>query len=45
MGTGCRNQSSHTYNQATADKITESVINSYFSLFKKFQHRMESLIN
>lgn len=40
-----RNQSSHTYNQATANKISESVINSYYSLFKKFQDRMESLIN
>ena len=38
-----RNKTSHTYNEETADEITEEIIHSYFNLFKKFQAKMESL--
>jgi len=39
-----RNQSSLTYNQATADAITEKITGSYFILFQQFQTRMKGLI-
>ncbi len=39
-----RNQSSHTYNQATADDITQLIIDHYFSLFMQFRDKMESLL-
>lgn len=38
-----RNQSSHTYNQATANKITERIIHSYCILFRKFLEKMKNL--
>ena len=38
-----RNKSSHTYNQAIADEITEKVIDHYFGLFKQLQTKMHSL--
>lgn len=38
-----RNRSSHTYNQATADTITEKIIDSYFNLFREFQKKMQDL--
>ncbi|WP_456380797.1 nucleotidyltransferase substrate binding protein [Thiolapillus sp.] len=40
-----RNKSSHTYNQATADEITDKIIGQYFDLFKLLQAKMHSLTN
>jgi nucleotidyltransferase substrate binding protein (TIGR01987 family) len=39
-----RNQSSHTYNEDTAQEIKEKVITHYFDLFLDFQAKMQSLI-
>lgn len=39
-----RNQSSHTYNQVTADEISEKIITHYFTLFDAFRLKMESMI-
>lgn len=38
-----RNQTSHTYNQATADDIASKILNSYFPLFEQFRESMEKL--
>ena len=38
-----RNQSSHTYNQATADSITEKITGAYIDLFRDLQKRMQDL--
>lgn len=38
-----RNQTSHTYNQALAQEITDKIINAYFPACKLFQTKMESL--
>jgi nucleotidyltransferase substrate binding protein (TIGR01987 family) len=38
-----RNLASHTYNEETADEIEESIIQSYYPLFLKFEKKMESL--
>lgn len=38
-----RNQSSHTYNQGTADEIANLVLNSYYSLFQTFVVKMTEL--
>lgn len=38
-----RNQTSHTYNQATADDIVTKILNQYHHLFKEFAVKMESL--
>ena len=38
-----RNKTSHTYNEETAEQITEEITHSYLHLFKKFQAKMESL--
>lgn len=38
-----RNQSSHTYNQSTADAIADKITNSYFQLFLDFQKKMHDL--
>lgn len=38
-----RNQTSHTYNQSTADDIVQKSVDSYYSLFKKLEAKMESL--
>lgn len=38
-----RNQTSHTYNEETAEEIAEKIINIYNSLFIDFQNKMESL--
>ena len=40
-----RNQSSHTYNQVTADKIAERIIENYLPLFIQFKTKMDSLIS
>ncbi len=39
-----RNQSTHTYNQATADDITGKICENYLGLFIQFQNKMQSLI-
>lgn len=38
-----RNQSSHTYEEATADLIFQSISTKYVPAFFQFQQRMESL--
>jgi len=40
-----RNKSSHTYNEATADEITEKIILHYFKLFDDFEARMNGIID
>ncbi|MDO8465464.1 MAG: nucleotidyltransferase substrate binding protein [Gallionella sp.] len=40
-----RNQSSHTYNEETANEITQQVVNTYHALFQAFADRMEALKN
>jgi nucleotidyltransferase substrate binding protein (TIGR01987 family) len=40
-----RNQTTHTYNQATADAIAEAIIHRYHGLFQTFADRMEGLKN
>jgi len=38
-----RNQSSHTYNQATADEIAQKIIERYYPLFRQLEEKMEQL--
>ena len=38
-----RNQTSHTYNEATADEITEAILARYQAEFQKFQERFGKL--
>ena len=38
-----RNQSSHTYNRATADALVEGIAGWYATLFEAFAKRMEAL--
>jgi nucleotidyltransferase substrate binding protein (TIGR01987 family) len=37
-----RNQTSHTYEEATASEIAEKVLNHYFELFSAFSETMEN---
>jgi nucleotidyltransferase substrate binding protein (TIGR01987 family) len=37
-----RNQTSHTYNQAVADEITQLIVNRYAGLFEAFATAMQS---
>ena len=39
-----RNQSSHTYNQETAEAIVEDVAERYAGLFTAFAQHMEALV-
>ncbi|HRO42108.1 MAG TPA: nucleotidyltransferase substrate binding protein [Flavipsychrobacter sp.] len=39
-----RNETSHTYNEETADEIADKIIKSYFMLFKNFIAKMEGLV-
>ena len=39
-----RNESVHTYNENTADKIANKVTNQYFSEFINFQTKMKTLL-
>ena len=39
-----RNSSSHTYNEDTANEITEYIISKYFPLFIEFQEKMLTLM-
>lgn len=38
-----RNETSHTYNEATADEIIHKIINRYSNLLMDFNQKMESL--
>lgn len=38
-----RNQSSHTYNRATADALGKVIVEQYAMLFRAFSQRMEKL--
>ena len=38
-----RNESSHTYNEATADEIFHKIIEEYYPAFEKFTFAMEAL--
>ena len=40
---GSRNQSSHTYNRATADALAEAIAGRYAALFDAFAARMEAV--
>ncbi|MDQ2720384.1 MAG: nucleotidyltransferase substrate binding protein [Bacteroidota bacterium] len=40
-----RNQTSHSYNETTANEISENIFNIYFQLFIQLQAKMESLLN
>lgn len=37
-----RNQTAHLYNEATANEIAESIMNTYFELFKAFNIKMKN---
>lgn len=37
----CRNLTSHTYNQETADEIVEQIIDEYYDLFKELKETLE----
>jgi len=39
-----RNQSSHTYNEETADEIVKNIQTWYHSLFKAFEAKMQSFL-
>ncbi len=38
-----RNQTSHTYNQKTADAIVERILEAYYDLFESLDRRMSGL--
>lgn len=38
-----RNQTSHTYNQETANEIGKKILSIYFSLFKAFEIKMKEI--
>lgn len=38
-----RNQTSHTYNRETAEKICQAVVQVYYPLFLKLKERLENL--
>ncbi len=38
-----RNQTSHTYNQATGKAIVENITTKFFNLFIKLQEKMQVL--
>lgn len=38
-----RNQTSHTYNEETANQITEVVVERYYAEFEKFQEKFTAL--
>lgn len=38
-----RNLTSHSYNEDTADQISDAVINVYYDLFKSLQYKFETL--
>ena len=40
-----RNKTSHTYNEETAEEITNAVLTRYYSLFKKLQKKFAGLLH
>lgn len=40
-----RNLSTHTYREQIADEIAKDIVHVYFTLFKGFEDKMESLID
>ncbi len=40
-----RNKSSHTYNEATAEEISEKIIHHYFDLFDSLEARLNGLLD
>jgi nucleotidyltransferase substrate binding protein (TIGR01987 family) len=40
-----RNKTTHTYNQQTADDITNAINKTYYELFKKLEHTLNNLIS
>jgi len=40
-----RNKTSHTYNEETAEEITNAVLTRYYALFKKLETRLTALLN
>lgn len=38
-----RNQSSHTYNESTAEEIVEKILTQYIMLFNDFDNKMEQI--
>ncbi len=38
-----RNKTSHTYNEETAEEISETIVNVYFLLFKQLESKLDSL--
>jgi nucleotidyltransferase substrate binding protein (TIGR01987 family) len=38
-----RNQTSHTYNRATADEIVRNILDRYYGLFEEFLKKMTAL--
>jgi nucleotidyltransferase substrate binding protein (TIGR01987 family) len=40
-----RNKTSHTYNEETAEEITNAVLTRYYALFKKLEARLTALLN
>ncbi len=38
-----RNETSHTYNEETAEEISDNITNRYFELFTIFQKQMEKI--
>jgi nucleotidyltransferase substrate binding protein (TIGR01987 family) len=40
-----RNKTSHTYNEETAEEITNAVLTRYYSLFKQLETRLSALLN
>jgi len=38
-----RNQTSHTYNRATADEIVRNILDRYYGLFQAFLEKMTDL--
>lgn len=38
-----RNQSTHTYNQSTANEIRDRILNYYYELFVSFKEKMKEL--
>jgi nucleotidyltransferase substrate binding protein (TIGR01987 family) len=39
-----RNKTTHTYNQQTADEITNAINKTYYGLFKKLEHIFDGII-
>jgi len=40
-----RNKTSHTYNEETAEEITNAVLSRYYSLFQELQKKFVALLH